>query len=237
MAQGADTLSEHELWNSLVDEENRENPTHPLPVRDERLPNVLLFGDSISSDYYPFVAKALIGKVNLYRMPPGEDWDSSTFVPHLTKLTSTMAPAWKFNWDVIHFNFGLHDMKRYNTLGKKDTVNGSMQVGYDDYAKNLTESLQWLRSHTPEAKLIFATTTPVPAGEPRRRTADSIGLNDLARKILADSPDVSINDLYAITLPHHAEWQLKPRNVHYNESGSRAQGEAVAQAILQSLFL
>ena len=200
IAHANESAREVDLWHSLMTDEVRDIPAFQLPKRNERLPNVLLFGDSISSDYFPFVAQALRGKVNLYRMPPKSDWDSSTFVPYLTELTSTMAPAWEFKWDVIHFNFGLHDMKRYNTLGKKDTVNGSMQVG-----------------------------------EPRRRTADSIGLNDLAREILADSPDISINDLYSFTLAHHEEWQLKPHNVHYNESGSRAQGEAVARAILQAL--
>lgn len=235
VAQGADTLSEQELWNSLVGEENRDTPTHQLPVRDERLPNVLLFGDSISSDYHLFVSMALNGKVNLYRMPPGEDWDSSTFVPHLKNLTSTMAPAWRFQWDVIHFNFGLHDMKRYNTLGKKDRDNGSMQVNYEDYTQNLTAGLRWLKENAPNAKLIFATTTPVPVGEPRRRTADSILLNEIARKILSNYPDVIINDLYALTLPHFDKWTLKPRNVHFNPTGSQAQSEAVAQAILRSL--
>ena len=235
IAHANESAREVDLWHSLMTDEVRDIPAFQLPKRNERLPNVLLFGDSISSDYFPFVAQALRGKVNLYRMPPKSDWDSSTFVPYLTELTSTMAPAWEFKWDVIHFNFGLHDMKRYNTLGKKDTVNGSMQVGYNDYAQNLTKSLQWLKTNSPDTKLIFATTTPVPVGEPRRRTADSIGLNDLAREILADSPDISINDLYSFTLARHEEWQLKPHNVHYNESGSRAQGEAVARAILQAL--
>lgn len=231
-AHGSDSSTEQELWNSLVVEEN---PHNPLPVRDERLPNVLLFGDSISSDYHPFVERALSGKVNLYRMPPGEDWDSSTFVPHLEKMTSTMSPVWRFRWDVIHFNFGLHDMKRYNVLGKKDRENGTMQVNYEDYAQNLIAGLHWLKVKAPDAKLIFATTTPVPAGEPRRRTADSILLNEIARKILTNYPNIAINDLYAQTLPHFDKWTLKPRNVHYNPTGSQAQGEAVAQAILYSL--
>jgi hypothetical protein len=229
--------SAEELWNGLIGEENRDDPALRLPVRNESLPNVLLFGDSISGDYSPYVAAALRGKVNLYRMPPGADWDSSTFLPHLTKLTATMAPAWRFKWDVIHFNFGLHDMKRYNALGEKDRTSGTMQVGYEDYARNLTTGIHWLNTNAPGAKLIFATTTPVPEGEPRRRSADSIRLNEIAREILVRFPAVAINDLYALTLPHHEKWMRRPHDVHYNPTGSQAQGEAVARAILQSLSL
>ncbi len=40
---------------------------------NKKIPNVLILGDSISIGYYPFVKKALLGKVNLFR-PTLKKW-------------------------------------------------------------------------------------------------------------------------------------------------------------------
>ena len=64
-----------------------------------------------------------------------------------------MVDAWlgKGNWDVIHFNFGLHDLK--------SMFDGYFQVSPDDYERNLRRIV--FRLKQTGAKLIFATTTPV----------------------------------------------------------------------------
>ena len=70
-------------------------------------------------------------------------------------------------WDVIHFNFGLHDLKFVDEKGMNTSPEkGKLQVPIEDYKKNLDALVS--RMKKTGAKLIFATTTPVPAGEPQR---------------------------------------------------------------------
>lgn len=68
-----------------------------------------------------------------------------------------------------------------------------------------------------EAKLIWASTTPVPerieGGGPVRRNADAIAYNAVARKIMEEH-QIQINDLYALALPRLKEIQV-PFDVHF----------------------
>jgi len=77
----------------------------------EELPNLLILGDSISIGYTPFVKEALQGQVNVYRSvkADGSPENSGDSGVGLTKLDRWLGET---QWDVIHFNFGLHDFKR-----------------------------------------------------------------------------------------------------------------------------
>jgi hypothetical protein len=93
----------------------------------------------------------------------------------------------------------------------------------------------YLKDFAPDAKLIFVTTTPVAPEEPGRKAGDSERYNAAALEVLADYPEIEINDLYTFTKPHHAEWRIAADNVHYNEKGWSAQGDEVARIILNAL--
>src|SRR6187551_2265198 len=98
---------------------------HPslAPVPDDpNLPRVLLIGDSISIGYTIPVRTLLAGKANVHRIP-----ENAAFTGHGVKHID----AWlgESKWDVIHFNFGLHDIKRME--------NGEPQVSLEDYESNL----------------------------------------------------------------------------------------------------
>src|SRR5689334_21790630 len=75
------------------------------PVTDEPgLPRILLIGDSISIGYTVTVRTMLAGKANVHRIPEnGADTANG-----LKKLDAWLGDA---RWDVIHFNWGLHDLK------------------------------------------------------------------------------------------------------------------------------
>jgi acyl-CoA thioesterase-1 len=75
------------------------------PVVDQPgLPRVLLIGDSISIGYTVTVRKALAGQANVHRIPEnGADTANG-----LKKIESWLVGS---PWDVIHFNWGLHDLK------------------------------------------------------------------------------------------------------------------------------
>lgn len=137
---------------------------------------------------------------------------------------------WDFSWDVIHFNVGLHDLK-YVVDGKLNKVDGIQVTSPEAYAEHLRQIVRYLHEFAPEAKLIFATTTPVSEGEPGRLPGDAAVYNRVAVEVLAEFPDVVINDLHAFTQPHHADWWFAPGNVHFNPVGRQALGARVAEVI------
>src|SRR5206468_3020613 len=124
-------------------------------------------------------------------------------------------------WDVIHFNWGLHDLK----LDK----DGKQQVPPEDYEKNLRELVKRLQA--TGAKLIWASTTPVPDAKvnPTRKNGDVIAYNAIARKIM-DENKIAIDDLYELALPRLSQLQ-QPANVHFSADGSKALAEQVAARI------
>lgn len=179
---------------------------------------MLILGDSISIGYVLDARAALAGVANVHR--PKENCGPSTYGVQ-------MVETWlgKGSWDVIHFNFGLHDLKAM--------FDGYYQVSPDDYERNLRRIV--FRLKQTGAKLVFATTTPVPEGKvsPPRLPADVVLYNSRALKVMKEN-GVAVNDLYSYALPHLGEWQL-PVNVHFTNAGSAALGKEVARVILDQL--
>lgn len=186
-----------------------------VPIEDvPGLPRVLLIGDSISIGYTVPVRKALEGKANVHRIPTNGG---------PTKNGTAKIDAWlgKGKWDVIHFNFGLHDAK-YMTETTR-------QVEPDEYEKNLRELVKKMKA--TGAKVIWATTTPVPKGDlnPPRKFEDIPVYNKVAEKVMKEE-GVQINDLNAFITPTLATHQ-KPKDVHFTGEGSQALGKQVASVI------
>ncbi|CAA6678389.1 MULTISPECIES: SGNH/GDSL hydrolase family protein [unclassified Lentimonas] len=203
------------------------------------LPNVLIYGDSISIGYTQRVRKNIGVQANVYRLYKNGG-NSTVLIPAMTQMHDVMRDVtldqpWTFQWDVIHFNVGLHDLTVI-----EPTDNGSepeSRTSIEDYKKNLRSILAYLQELAPDAKLIFATTTPVPEGafNPTRIAGDSKKYNEAALEVLADYPEVIINDLFTLTKPNQPKWWSEPGNVHYNKTGSNAQGDQVAETILKAL--
>jgi acyl-CoA thioesterase-1 len=188
------------------------------PVKDDpALPRVLLIGDSISIGYTPPTRELLQGKANVHRIPENGG-------PTINGLKNIDRWLGDGKWDVIHFNWGLHDLKM-------DT--GKHQVPLDEYEKNLRQLVQ--RMKQTKAKLIWASTTPVPEGKvsPPRRDSDVVAFNAAAKKVMEEN-GVAINDLYAFALPRLKEIQ-RPVNVHFTPEGSKALAERVAASIETAL--
>jgi len=188
------------------------------PVTDNpKLPRVLLIGDSISIGYTVPTRQLLEGKANVHRIPENGG-------PTTTGLKNVKKWLGAAKWDVIHFNWGLHDIKM-------DT--GAHQVPIGDYEKNLRELVKILKA--TNAQLIWASTTPVPEGnvKPVRRDGDVVSYNAVAKKIM-DENGVAINDLYAFALPRFKLIQ-QPVNVHFTAAGSAQLAERVARAIEASM--
>jgi hypothetical protein len=213
-------------------------PAFSFVENNPALPNVLIYGDSISVEYTSTVRDDLKDKANVYRIHCNGG-SSGSFIPNMTKMDEAMRNkqlegCWSFQWDVIHFNVGLHDLK-YIYNGQLDKTNGTRVCTVENYEKNLRAIIAYLKKTSPGATLIFATTTPVPEGEPGRVAGDSVIYNEAALRVMKDYPEIIVNDLYSFTNPHRLQWWTKPGNVHYKPEGAKAQGDEVSGVILKAL--
>ncbi|MFZ2640107.1 MAG: SGNH/GDSL hydrolase family protein [Verrucomicrobiia bacterium] len=191
--------------------------SHPslVAVQDVAgLPRVLLIGDSISMGYTLPVRKLLEGKANVHRIPTNGG-PTKNGIANIDKWLGAG------KWDVIHFNWGIHDLKFM--------PDGKRQVEPADYEKNLRELVAKMKA--TGAKLIWATITPIPDGElqPGRRFGDEAEYNDIAKKIM-EANGVRINDLNAYITPQLDKMQ-KPKDVHYTDEGSAFLAKKVAAEI------
>jgi acyl-CoA thioesterase-1 len=179
------------------------------------LPRVLLIGDSISMGYTLPVRKRLDGKANVHRIPV----NGGPTTNGIANLKKWLGDG---KWDVIHFNWGLHDLK---------LIDGKHQVPIEDYEKNLRELVAQMKA--TNAKLIWCSTTPVPDGASIRNKEDGPKYNAVAKKIM-DEMRVPINDLYEFALPQLDKIQLK-ENVHFTPAGSEVLAGQVVKSIEESL--
>ncbi|MBJ2175932.1 SGNH/GDSL hydrolase family protein [Aureibaculum sp. A20] len=202
------------------------------------LPNVFIYGDSISIAYSQSVREELNNKATVIRLFKNGG-SSHNFIENMEELQEKMfqpglEKGWNFKWDLIHFNVGLHDLK-YLKGKNLNKANGKQVSWIREYKENLNEICKYLKLNFPKAKLIFATTTPVPKNAKGRFEGDSVTFNTAALEVLKKYPDIIINDLYSFTKPNAKIWAQEPGNVHYNDLGFTQQGKEVARLITKEL--
>jgi hypothetical protein len=208
----------------------------PLPLRAEEKPRVLILGDSISIGYTPFVQEMLKDEAVVIRPTRGERRaENCQGTTYGVKQIDRWLKLGNGHWDVIHFNFGLHDLKHVNPATRANSNNPKdpRQAEPATYEKQLREIVGKLKK--TGAKLIFATTTPVPAGgvRPYRDVEDPARYNAIAVKIMKEH-GIGIDDLYAFANPQLKKIQ-RPVNVHFTPEGSRALARQVVKHIRQAL--
>ena len=193
------------------------------------LPRVLLIGDSISIGYTLPTREALQGVANVHRISTNGG-PTSKGLQHLATWLG------ESKWDVIHFNWGLHDLcyrhPESRTQGRRDKVRGTVTHSVEDYAANLEKLV--LRLRQTGARLIFATTTPVPEGEAGRKAGDDVRYNQAARVVMKKH-GVAVNDLHAVMAGKMEEFGVQPGNVHFKAEGSKLLARSVARVVRQAL--
>jgi len=207
----------------------RRVPSAYQPVMDDpNLPRALLIGDSISIGYTVPVREALKGKVNVHR-------PKTNCGPTTRGLEQIDAWIGDKPWDVIHFNWGLHDLKYMGPQGKNladpNAADSHPQVPLDLYEANLRKLVARLKQ--TGAALIWCSTTPVPPGASGRVVGDSAKYNDVAAKVMKEH-DIATNDLYSFAKQKLTEIQ-RPANVHFTPEGSQTLAKKVAASILKQL--
>ncbi|MEA2067788.1 MAG: sulfatase-like hydrolase/transferase, partial [Verrucomicrobiota bacterium] len=168
---------------------------------DTNLPNVLLIGDSISIAYTPMVREILEGKANVFR--PHDLKKNRPINCGSTDVGLKGLDGWLKGrtWDVIHFNWGLHDLcyrnpKVTHIYGSRDKVDGKISVPISRYKKNMEQLVR--RLEQTDAVLVWASTTRVPAGEAGRIEGDAVRYNAAAAAIM-ERHGIRIDDLYSMT--------------------------------------
>ena len=176
---------------------------------DPALPRVLLIGDSVSRGYTQSVRQTLSGKANVHRAP-------ANCGP--TSLGLKKLDVWlgKGRWDVIHFNFGIHDRN----------------TPLDEYRQRLEQLVE--RMQKTGAKLVWASTTPIPDDAAKKQTAASIVERNEAAAAIMGKSGVATDDLFTAITPHLGEMQ-NPNDVHFNSAGYQFLGKQVAEAIERAL--
>lgn len=154
---------------------------------EEKLPQILIIGDSISLGYTPVLQGMLYGKADITRPPnSGGGWINCEG----TKRGVEMIDEWLAlgDFDVIHFNFGLHDLKHVQPETGRNSNDPShpQQSNLEQYDANLRIIVAKLKA--TNAKLIFATTTPYSdkPGGPLRRADQPIKYNKVALRIMKE---------------------------------------------------
>jgi lysophospholipase L1-like esterase len=180
---------------------------------DPKLPRVLLIGDSVSRGYTLAVRKALAGKANVHRAPE----NCGPTANGLKKLDIWLDGG---KWDVIHFNFGIHDRATPPA----------------DYEKRLQEIVTRLKA--TGAKVIWASTTPIPpdvknAKDGPAEAAAIVERNKIAAQVM-EKNGVAIDDLFTFITPQVGKVQ-NPQDVHFNGEGYDLLGGKVAGSIEAAL--
>lgn len=194
---------------------------HPslVPLEDQPdLPRILLIGDSISMGYTVPVRQLLEGTANVHRIPANGGPTSRG----LTNIDRWLGDG---KWDLIHFNWGIHDLRHME--------DGKRQVEPADYEKNLRSLVTRLQA--TGAILIWASITPIPDPplKPERTFGDETEYNRIAAAIMREN-DIPINDLHAWISPRFEELQ-RPQDLHYQPEGSEFLAEKVAAEIAKHL--
>ena len=177
---------------------------------DPKLPRVLLIGDSVSRGYTLATRKAMAGKANVHRAPE----NCGPTANGLKKLDIWLGQG---KWDVIHFNFGIHDRA----------------TPAADYEQRLDTIVTKLKA--TGAKIIWASTTPVPPDTKDGPAAAKaiVEKNEIAARV-AQKHGIATDDLFTFITPHLAKVQ-NPKDVHFNGEGYDLLGAKVAESIEAAL--
>jgi len=197
-------------------------------------PNVLIIGDSISHGYTPHVRAALSNRMDVVHAPG----NNAATVTGLRNLDTWLGDK---KWDVIHFNWGLHDMKYVAPATAEADMaelvavdKGVKWVPVEQYEPNLLKLVRRLKA--TGAKLVWCATTPVPEGAGGRIPGDEIAYNAAALRVM-QAEGVTVNDLCAFvgTPERRLAMGGKPKDVHYTDAGSKALAGEVIRAIEAAL--
>ena len=178
-------------------------------ANETNLPRVLILGDSIARDYYSVVEKRLEGKAYVARLT------TSRFVADPVLLQEIALVLDNMKFDVIHFNNGMH----------------GWQHSEEEYKNAFPKLLKTIHSHAPQARLVWASTTPIKQSGCENATAPSNERIARRNAIVLDcikGRNIAVDDLNMLTRGHQ---EYFTDNVHFNEKAIGLESDRVAASI------
>ena len=201
----------------------------PTDDDDPKLPRLLVIGDSVSMNYESSAMAALKGVVNYHRCE-GNSYSSNYGVQYADYWLGNYSKK-GFQWDVIQFNHGLHDLKQAGPSERYATP-------LESYKSNLRKEIAILKKSG--AKLIFCTTTPVPrssSGRYGRQKGSEVAFNKAALEVVSEYPEIQVTDLCkAVKDSSVFDKFRKGWDVHYyKEVEQKVLGDTVAAGVRRAL--
>ena len=179
------------------------------------LPRVLLIGDSICNAYYDDVAKQLQGKAYVAKLATSSSLGDPALLDQVKLLLSN------YDFAVIHFNNGLH----------------GFDYTEEEYRADIPEFLEVVKKFAPNAKLIWATSTPMRMPSPNLQEIDPKTERVVARnEIVVDAAEkerIPVDDLYNLVKDHSEYWSND--GVHFKPEGQAVQAKQVAEYVQNAL--
>ncbi|KAL9983921.1 hypothetical protein ACROYT_G006167 [Oculina patagonica] len=228
MTSVSPVISNADNW-SVIPAERICKPGPPLKATTGKM-NCLVIGDSISIGYTPWVARMLGDDFQVQHAPwdvtDGGALDSKYGLQclHLFLQTAMLEPT---RYDVIIFNFGMHDIN-YGRWPEEYTTPV-------DYAKNLNAITSMLLS--TGAKVGYVLTTPVPWNVTLNDRVKQY--NSIASHVMKEYPTVATADLYTWVIevcgdPPYESCIIarKQPSPHYTPQGYQYLSERVKDLIL-----
>ena len=207
----------------------------PAPEPLEPPLEVLLLGDSISIGYHKATVELLSPVANVSRpmRPNGTNPENCQGTTHGVANIERWLAREEGSWDVIHFNLGLHDLKRVDPETRKNSGDPAHppQATVEVYVEQLARIVDALEA--TGARLVFATTTPVPEGikKPVRLPGDSVRYNAAALELMEER-GIPVNDLYTFVF-ERGDALMRHGDVHYTREGSAVLAGEVAATVLR----
>ncbi len=220
------TTTEQTLQSTLLPSTAIPSTTAWVPLTNDS--RILIIGDSISLGYLPFVAEHFGDDGPLVAHNEGNAQSTNH------ALSSNRIYDWVAgDWDVIYFNFGLHDLSwadQDQTEVAVGTDGAGPRVPLDHYESQLQQIVDILGQ--TEAHLIFATTTPVYTTEGSRFAGAEISYNEAALSVMQRN-GIQVSDLHAYALGNIRVNHLVggSDNIHFNAAGYQVLAETVVTAL------
>lgn len=181
---------------------------------DDSLPRVFMIGDSIVMGYSTKVQDKLNGFANVSRLATSKCIGDKSLLKELEYALG------EYQYEVVHFNNGLHGWSFTEA----------------EYEEQFPIFFDHIKRLAKDAKLIWATTTPVRCRDNKERldierNSRVLSRNEIAKKFLS-AHEIATNDLYGLMVTHP---ELCSDGVHYNDAGNTIMADAVYKHILKHL--
>jgi len=187
---------------------------------------VLLLGDSIRMGYCGHVKELLKGEAEVFHPEGNCQYTQHTLVSLSGWTTLAGDPE---SVDLVHWNNGHWDVAHWD--GEAVSLNTPQQYGV------MLERIHGqLRKRLPNAKIVFALTTPMnPAAgacQNPRSNREIVEYNAVARAVMGKL-GAPINDLHALMADKPASFFID--YAHFTEEGYKILADTVAKVIRQNL--